>query len=215
MSSYIATDPFPGADASPLLRGDPYAGVSRILARPPCAPGPWPPVEDAALATARPRLTPSGTAEEEPKRRRGIVQTFTWSVSALQCSGGRSLKTRWYTYLLFKMNRRKVQREIAPVSAYRAHRMSHVALRRRRPSRTILHQITALFAIICYLLNSHHSASHKRQSSIIVKEGRGDPLKTKSDTHTYCSIYTQRITRGHEAPSQHATYNRSSRNDVS
>lgn len=175
MSSYIATDPFPGADASPLLRGDPYAGVSRILARPPCAPGPWPPVEDAALATARPRLTPSGTAEEEPKRRRGIVQTFTWSVSALQCSGGRPLKTRWYTYLLFKMNRRKVQREIAPVSAYRAHRMSHVALRRRRPNRTILHQITALFAIICYLLNSHHSASHKRQSSIIVKEGRGDP----------------------------------------
>lgn len=117
----------------------------------------------------------------------------------------RSLKTRWYTYLLFKMNRRKVQREIAPVSAYRAHRMSHVALR-RRPNRTILHQIAALFAIICYLLNSHHSASHERQSSIIVKEGRGDPLKTKSDTHTYCSIYTQRITRSREAPSQHAAH---------
>lgn len=56
-------------------------------------------------------------------------------------------------------------------------------------------------------------ASVKAPSSS--KKDAASPLKTKSGTHTYCSIYTQRITRNHEAPSQHVTYNRCSRNDAS
>ena len=58
MSSYIVTDPFQDAETSPLLRGDPYVGVSRILTRPPCAPGSWPPVEDAVPVPAGPLQEP-------------------------------------------------------------------------------------------------------------------------------------------------------------